>query len=273
MNYPSLPTILLVLLGLTCCTGTSPAQAPQPVAPLTPSTSAPVSHPNQASGPFAPCREDEATACAVAESPAPAAAASGESVTESNSKAQTQPQQRVAELSPKRRYQVPTRTDDPSLGPADAPVTMVVFSDFECPYCANLRPVLAELRRRFGEKLRVLWKDLPLANHSFALPAATLAREAYVKHGNERFWQIHDELFDNQHQFSEAWFEEFARAHELTWPAPQAFVPRVQQNLHQADELGIRATPTTFINGRPVIGAQHISAYADIIHQELASGI
>lgn len=162
------------------------------------------------------------------------------------------------------------RVDDPSVGPVDAPVTAVVFSDFQCPFCGQLEPVLAELRTRFPKELRMVWKDLPLSIHPFATPAAVLSREAYVKYGNERFWHVHDELFVHQSSFSEAWFAGFAKAEQLTWPADETYASRVQQNVSQADELSIGATPTVFINGRPVVGAEHISVYADLINEELA---
>lgn len=173
-------------------------------------------------------------------------------------------------LDPKQRYNVVVRVDDPSVGPATASVTAVVFSDFQCPFCGQLEPVLAELRKRFPKELRVVWKDLPLSIHPFATPAAVLSREAYVKYGNERFWHVHDELFVHQSSFSDGWLAGFAKAEQLTWPADETYASRVQQSVSQADELSIGATPTVFINGRPVVGAEHISVYTDLVNEELA---
>jgi protein-disulfide isomerase len=164
---------------------------------------------------------------------------------------------------------VEIRVDDPSLGVPDASITLVVFSDYQCPFCSRLEPVLAELRSRFPKQLRVIWKDLPLSVHEFAMPAALLAREAFIKYGNERFWHVHNELFLHQSEFDDAWFAAFAKAERLTWPADVTYQPRVEQSVAEADELSIAATPTLFINGRPVVGAEHISVYTDLINEEL----
>ncbi len=175
----------------------------------------------------------------------------------------------LAKLDVNKRYSVTLNADDPTLGNNDAPVTLVVFSDFQCPFCGQLEGVLAQLRTRFGTQVRFVWKDLPLTNHAFALSAAVLAREAYVTFGAPRFWLVHDELFVHQNQLSDAWLSEFAKAQALTWPPDARYVPRIQQNVQLADQLAINATPTVFINGRPVIGSQDEAAYADVIIDEL----
>lgn len=181
----------------------------------------------------------------------------------------TAPKPQRARLDSTKRYSVAVRVDDPSQGPPEAPVTLVVFSDFQCPFCSRLEPVLVELRSRYPKELRVVWKDLPLSIHRYAMPAALLAREAYVRHGNERFWHVHEELFLHQSEFSEAWLSDFAASEQLTWPPSETYLPRVEQSVQQADELSIAATPTAFVNGRPVVGAEHISVYADLINEEL----
>jgi protein-disulfide isomerase len=168
-----------------------------------------------------------------------------------------------------RRYTVEVAPDDPSLGPSSAPVTLVVFSDYQCPFCARLEPVLTALRERFPEHLRIVWKDLPLVFHEYALPAAILGREAFTKYGNDGFWRVHAELFIHQRSFSDEWFSDFARAEKLTWPPDASYQSRIGASLEQADSLGVAATPTAFVNGRPVEGAQHVSVYADLINEEL----
>lgn len=174
-----------------------------------------------------------------------------------------------SKLDSNKRYPITVNPDDPSLGPGDAPVTLVVFSDFECPFCGQLETVLRQLRSRFGHEVRVVWKDLPLPRHSFALSAAVLAREAYAKFGVERFWFVHDELFIHQTQLSDAWLAEFAKTSELTWPPDARYVPRINQDVQLADQLGINATPTVFVNGRPVVGVQAEGVYADLVRDEL----
>jgi protein-disulfide isomerase len=168
-----------------------------------------------------------------------------------------------------KRYSVAINTDDPILGNPTAAVKMVVFSDFECPYCARLELVLAKVRARFGERVCLVWKDLPLPNHTFALSAAVLAREAFARFGGARFWTVHDELFMHQSKLSDEWLADFARQQSLTWPPDARYVPRIQADVHLADQLAINATPTVFINGRPVVGARDEGAYADLIVEEL----
>lgn len=167
------------------------------------------------------------------------------------------------------RYTVAVQPDDPSLGPASASVTLVVFSDYQCPYCARLEPVLTELRARFPDHLRIVWKDLPLVFHDYARPAAILGREAFSKYGNDGFWRVHSALFTHQQSFGDEWFSEFARSEKLTWPPDAAYQSRIDTSLEQAESLGVAATPTVFVNGRPVEGAQHISVYTDLINEEL----
>lgn len=193
---------------------------------------------------FTPCSEDSPSGCKAA---AP----------------------RRVKLDPGLRYTVEVHSDDPSLGPASAPVTLVVFSDYQCPFCARLEPVLTELRARFPEHLRIVWKDLPLVFHEYALPAAVLGREAFTKYGNDGFWRVHAELFIHQRSFTDEWFSDFARSEKLTWPPVASHQARINTSLEQAESLGVAATPTVFVNGRPVEGAQHISVYTDLINEEL----
>jgi protein-disulfide isomerase len=210
------------------------AQAPEP----------PTSPPTNSLGALTPCSEENPSGCTAGPT-------------------------QLKRLDVNKRYSVDVSPDDPVLGNPEARVTLVVFSDFECPFCGQLEPVLSKLRGRFGAQVRIVWKDLPLANHAFALPAAVLAREAYVKFGGERFWKIHDELFVNQRLLSDDWLAHFAEAQELTWPPDARFVPRIDQSVHLADKLAINATPTVFINGRPVVGAQEEGVYADLIVEEI----
>lgn len=254
-----------LLLGVGCV----------PSRPADVAQSAQVSDPSPSTTPemtakrnaLTPCREDSASACAAGDASPGDTANAGRSVDSRPSPASPRP--KATPLDESRRYEVALLPDDPYLGNENAPVTLVVFSDFQCPYCSRLTPVISELRSRFGDDLRVVWKDLPLANHVFAEPAAALARQAYAIQGNAAFWQLHDELFSRQSQFSDAWLSQLARDNGLSWPPPESYSARVRQNVLEADRLNIRATPTTFINGRPVVGAKHVSAYSDVIQQEL----
>jgi protein-disulfide isomerase len=174
------------------------------------------------------------------------------------------------ELDPNRRYAVEISPTDPTDGPADAPVTLVVFSDFQCPFCRKLTLILTELRLDYGDELRVVWKDLPLSHmHPHALPAALLAREAYAKGGSQAFWRVHDALFNAQPEFSDERLGRLAERFELSWPPLSQHQSAIDRTYEQVQALNIRSTPTTFVNGRPIIGAQPSSVFEDIIDEEL----
>ena len=103
--------------------------------------------------------------------------------------------------------QVTLRPDDPVRGSSRAPVTLVAFSDFQCPFCARAEPTLAELLKTYGDKLRVVWKHQPLSGHPQAMPAA-LAAEAARQQG--KFWEMHDRLFSHQAELSPQAYERWA---------------------------------------------------------------
>jgi protein-disulfide isomerase len=169
-------------------------------------------------------------------------------------------------------YKVPLG-DSPVRGPADAKLTVVVFSDFECPFCARFETTLDQIRGSFGDDVRVVWKHLPLPFHERALPAA-LAAEAARDQG--RFWEMHDQLFAHREALGEAELEARARAlgldlerfrASLAAPATRA---RIEADLRLADSLGVHGTPSSFVNGRLLVGAQPLGAFKPILDQELA---
>ncbi len=162
---------------------------------------------------------------------------------------------------------------DPVRGPASAPIQLVEFSDFECPYCKQLEPVLTRLRDKYGDRIRLVWKDFPLPIHSQARGAAEAARCA----GDQgHFWEYHDLLFANQQSLAPDGLKRHAGTMELDL---DRFAACLDQGTHRAEvtadleegtRQGIEATPTVFINGRPVIGAQPFEAYERIIQEELS---
>ncbi len=173
-------------------------------------------------------------------------------------------------LDPAKRYVVGISADDPRKGPPTAPVTLVVFSDFQCPFCKRFSVVLAELSLRYPNELQVVWKDLPLMGHEFALPAALLAREAYAKGGSRRFWQVHDTLFIRQDELNSEMLADVAKRFELSWPPLEQHQAQIDETFEQVLNLNVRSTPTAFINGRPLIGVKPIEEYERLIDDELA---
>jgi len=102
---------------------------------------------------------------------------------------------------------VPLGADDPVRGPANAPITLVLFSDFQCPFCSRLEPTLKQIIDAYPAKIRVVWKDEPLPMHPNAMPAA-IAAEAAREQG--KFWEMHDKLFAAQQDLNETAFERYA---------------------------------------------------------------
>jgi protein-disulfide isomerase len=161
------------------------------------------------------------------------------------------------------------------LGPDDALVTLVVWSDFQCPFCARLAPTLTALRERYGDDLRIVFRDNPLPFHANAVPAAEAAREALAQRGQRGFWQMHDLLFENHDALERADLERYAAAAGLDLArfrrALDAHTHRaaIEADAAVAASVGASGTPTSFINGRLLVGAVPIESFAEIIDDEL----
>lgn len=147
----------------------------------------------------------------------------------------------------------------PVKGPEDAPVTIVEWSDFQCPFCNRVAPTLAQIEKEYGDKVRIAFKHLPLSIHAQA-PQAHAAAEAAHRQG--RFWEMHDKIFANQRDLSVATLERHAREIGLDMEqyrrdvASASVKQRIDADMAQASELGVSGTPAFFINGRFLSGAQ-----------------
>lgn len=153
---------------------------------------------------------------------------------------------------------------NPSKGPGNARVVVVEFSDFECPHCRLLYQALKELEVRYPQ-VRFVFKDFPLTEiHPWAMTAAIAARCAYQQNP-EAFWKLHDAIFDKQDLISaeNAWDKmlDFARDAGLQldrfrgcMASPEA-KQAVEANASDARALQVASTPTLFVNGRPLVGA------------------
>ncbi|WP_164012022.1 DsbA family protein [Pyxidicoccus trucidator] len=160
----------------------------------------------------------------------------------------------------------------PARGPANAPVTLVAFSDFECPFCSRAVPTLKALEEEYGGKLRVAFKHQPLPNHPNAKLAAAASLAA---HEQGKFWEFHDLMFANQRQLDRASLEGYARQLGLNESRFKAaldsgkFDAQVAADSSEGTRIGASATPTFFINGRPVVGALPIDQFRRVIDEEL----
>jgi protein-disulfide isomerase len=162
--------------------------------------------------------------------------------------------------------------DDPSLGPTGAQVTVVEFSDFECPYCARVAPSLKALRERYGDRIRVVFRDYPLPMHKHAIAAAEAAQCA---HQQGKFWEMHDRLFANQRSLEPADFNRYATELGLDLQrfaeclASERRAAAWQRDVADASRYGVSVTPTFFINGRLLTGAQPYQSLVNVIDEEL----
>jgi len=157
-------------------------------------------------------------------------------------------------------YQVPVG-DAPARGGAQPKVTIIEFSDFQCPFCGRVNVTLDQLLKDYGNDIELCYRHNPLPFHNDAMPAA-LAAEAARAQG--KFWQMHDKLFTNQKSLDRASLERYAQEIGLDLPAFKQALDggkgkdRIQADMDQAVKFGARGTPTFFINGRSFVGNQPI---------------
>ena len=164
-------------------------------------------------------------------------------------------------------------TDDrPAKGPENAPITIVEFSDFQCPFCLNAFPTVQQVLATYGDRIHFVYRHYPLANHPRARPAAEASACA-----NEqgKFWEFHDRLFSNQQSLEDADLKQHAA--QLGMDAAQfntcydsrKYSADVDADIRVGDEAGVSGTPAFFINGRMLSGAQPFEAFKQIIDEEL----
>jgi protein-disulfide isomerase len=160
----------------------------------------------------------------------------------------------------------------PVKGPQDAPVTVVAFSDFECPFCSRAALTVRQLEEEYKGKLRVAFKHQPLSNHPNARPAATASLAA---HEQGKFWEFHDKLFANQTALDRASLERYAQELGLDMAKfkeamdTNKFEAHISADSAQGTEIGAGGTPTFFVNGRKIVGAKPIEVFRKVVDEEL----
>jgi protein-disulfide isomerase len=164
---------------------------------------------------------------------------------------------------------------DPSFGPEDAPITIIEFSDYQCPYCESwYQQTFKQLLNAYPDQIRFVYRDLPLPMHPEAIPAAEAANCAGEQGA---YWNFHDALFSGQYGLSRSAYEQYAADLGLDTATFTACLDdhRYQDevNLDAADaaRFGLTGTPSFVINGRILIGAQPFANFKAIIDQELAA--
>ena len=170
----------------------------------------------------------------------------------------------------------------PSRGPADAKVTVVEFSDFECPFCARAWEIFEkEVYPQYGDKVRFVFKQMPLTQiHPFSEDAA-VATMCALQQGNDQFWKLYNGLFAAQNEITKenlpAKVEQIATAAGLDVPklkdclASRKSLDAVRADQQEAAAVGVNSTPTFFVNGRRVQGAQDANAFKQALDQALGA--
>jgi protein-disulfide isomerase len=162
----------------------------------------------------------------------------------------------------------------PFRGAPDAPITIVEYTDFQCPYCERVQPVLESLRERYGDSIRHVFKNLPLPMHREADLAAQAGLCAFEQ-DSEGFWGLHDWMFANRQNLSIETITAQAEPNGLDAAALGAclqegrYMEAVQQDAAEANAFGITGTPGFVVNGRMLKGAQPLEAFEAIIDDEL----
>jgi protein-disulfide isomerase len=174
---------------------------------------------------------------------------------------------------------VPISPQDPTWGSRTALVTIVEFNDFQCPYCARVQPTLEQVRTTYGpDQLRIVWKNNPLPFHINAKPAAEAAAGVFAMAGSDAFWKFHDAAFKNQGLLSEDSYETWAAEAGIKdedLPAYKAgltshqWADKVDKDLSAGRAAGVQGTPSFFVNGVFINGAQPFDNFKKVIDQEL----
>jgi protein-disulfide isomerase len=181
----------------------------------------------------------------------------------------------VDRLQPPPVVRVQVSTDGaPIRGTADAPVTLVEFSDFHCPFCKRVQPTLTQVLEKYPGKVRLLFRHLPLdALH----PQARNAAEAsWCAQDQGKFWEYHDLLFANAPKAGEDDLKHYAGQIDLDMRKFESCLSQkanhdsIQRDIDEVTKLGMSGTPAFFINGRPISGAQPFEKFVQVIDEELA---
>jgi protein-disulfide isomerase len=172
---------------------------------------------------------------------------------------------------PNQRYTV-TLGNNPSMGPDDAPVTIVEFSDFKCPYCGRFaRETLNQIMTNYAGKVRFVYRNFPILSQTSLV--AALATECAHEQG--KFWDFHDALFEDQNDEGRDMFIQVAQTLQMNVTDFTACLDGgrynsvINNNLSEGQNLGITGTPTFFINGLMLVGAQPYDVFANVINREI----
>jgi len=166
------------------------------------------------------------------------------------------------------------KNDAPSVGPENAKVTIVEFSDFQCPFCSKAATATQELKKKYAGKVRIVFRQFPLSFHDKAHLAAEAAMAA---HAQGKFWEFHDKAFANQSALDRPALEKYAQEIGLKMDEfkkaldEKKYVPAVDADMELGKQVNVQGTPTMFINGKRIQNPSDVAAVSQSIDEALKS--
>lgn len=158
------------------------------------------------------------------------------------------------QIDPNKVYELPVGKS-PVKGPADATVTMVEFSDFQCPFCSRAVPLIDQVMQAYPKDLKFVYKEFPLPMHPNAMPAS---KAAIAAQRQGKYWEMHDKMFANQHALQPDDLKKYAQEigldvakfeQDMNSPEVQA---QINDDMQLARQSGVSGTPTLFLNGKRI---------------------
>jgi len=176
-------------------------------------------------------------------------------------------------------YKIAADGNFPSKGNPKAKVVIQQFSDFQCPFCTRVEPTVKQIEEKYGDKVKIVWRNYPLPFHANAMPAAEASAEVFAQGGADKFWKYHGILFQNQQALTRADLEKYAEqvgginmAKFKTALDTNKHKASVQADMDAVEKAGARiGTPSFFINGKLLQGAQPFDAFKTEIDKALAA--
>lgn len=165
----------------------------------------------------------------------------------------------------------------PFFGKQGAPVTIVEFSDFQCPFCSKAADTVGQIKKKYGSKVQFAFRHFPLPMHSLAKKASEASMCARDQGGDSSFWKYHDLAFKNQEKLDEPSLQKYAQQMGLDSKKfnqcleSGQYTAYVEEDMKYAEKVGVRSTPVFFINGQIVNGALPIESFSELIDEELSS--
>lgn len=164
--------------------------------------------------------------------------------------------------------------DSPTAGPDNAPITIVEYSDFQCPYCAQAVPTIKQIRKNYPDKVRIVYKQFPLDFHKDAFRASE-ASLCINEQSTDYFWKLHDYMLANPRSLDQA--NLIAKAIEYGADKDKfsqclisgKYVSQVQSEMQEGRAIGVSSTPMFFVNGITLRGAQPYAVFEELIEEEL----